>query len=64
VIAIESVHAELGAVVAGVKPGRVSAEEVIVFDSTGMALHDAVAGAAVYKRVIALDRGTLVNFSE
>lgn len=60
----ERVHAELGEVVAGVKPGRASAEEVIVFDSTGMALQDVVAAAAVYEKAAALGRGTLMNFAE
>ena len=35
------VHAELGEVVDGQKPGRESEEEVIIFDSTGTALQDA-----------------------
>jgi alanine dehydrogenase len=47
---IEDVHADLGEVVAGRRPGRRSAEEVIVFDSTGMALQDAAAAAVVYGR--------------
>ncbi|HJU55640.1 MAG TPA: ornithine cyclodeaminase family protein [Pyrinomonadaceae bacterium] len=58
------VHAELGEVVAGVKPGRMSPEETIVFDSTGMALQDVVAAAAVYEKAVALGRGTLMDFSE
>jgi alanine dehydrogenase len=40
------VHAELGEVVAGGKPGRTSQEEITIFDSTGTALQD-VASAAV-----------------
>ena len=59
----EQVHAELGEVVAGVKAGRESAEEVIVFDSTGMALQDVVSAAAVYEKAVCLGRGTLLNFS-
>ena len=51
-----SVHAELGEIVAGRKPGRRSALEVIVFDSTGMALQDVAAAAKVYER--ARDTGT------
>jgi ornithine cyclodeaminase/alanine dehydrogenase-like protein (mu-crystallin family) len=46
------VHAELGEVVAGRKPGRTSAEEIIVFDSTGTALQDAAAAAVVYEKAI------------
>jgi alanine dehydrogenase len=46
----EGVYAELGEVVAGVKPGRADAEEIIVFDSTGFGLLDAVTAALVYER--------------
>jgi ornithine cyclodeaminase/alanine dehydrogenase len=60
----ESVYAELGEVVAGTKPGRTSAEEIIIFDSTGMALQDVVAAAAVYEKAAAAGKGTLMNFSE
>jgi alanine dehydrogenase len=55
------VHAELGEVVAGKKPGRVSDEEVIIFDSTGMALQDAAAAALVYEK--AQKQGAGVRFS-
>jgi alanine dehydrogenase len=49
------VYAELGEIVCGRKPGRRTADEIIVFDSTGMALQDVAASALVYQR--ALDRG-------
>lgn len=64
VITRESVHAELGAVLAGVKPGRTSAQESIIFDSTGMALQDVVVAAAVYEKALASGQGTLINFAE
>jgi ornithine cyclodeaminase/alanine dehydrogenase-like protein (mu-crystallin family) len=51
------VHAELGEVVAGRKAGRVSHAEVIIFDSTGMALQDVAAAAAAYERAIEAGRG-------
>lgn len=54
------VHAELGAVVAGIRPGRESPGETIVFDSTGMALQDVAAAAVVYER--ARDAGTSLSF--
>ncbi|HEX8923056.1 MAG TPA: ornithine cyclodeaminase family protein, partial [Pyrinomonadaceae bacterium] len=58
------VHAELCEVVAGRKPGRASSEEVTIFDSTGMALQDVVAAAAVYEKAVSLGRGTLINLAE
>jgi ornithine cyclodeaminase/alanine dehydrogenase len=60
----ESVHAGLGEVIAGTKSGRTSADEIIIFDSTGMALQDVVAAAAVYERAVSIGKGTLMNFSE
>ncbi len=47
------VHAQLGEIVAGLKRGRESEEDIIVFDSTGVALQDVSAAAAVYKRALA-----------
>jgi alanine dehydrogenase len=63
-VTTEVVHAELGEVVAGMKPGRTSPEEVVIFDSTGMALQDVVAAAAVYEKALASGKGTLINFAE
>lgn len=54
------VHAELGEIVAGKKPGRRSDEEVIVFDSTGTALQDVAAAAIVYERALAAGAGIQV----
>jgi ornithine cyclodeaminase/alanine dehydrogenase-like protein (mu-crystallin family) len=60
----EDVHAELGEVVSGRKPGRESTEEVFIFDSTGMALQDVAAAATVYERAVQEGRGMPVNFQE
>lgn len=49
----EDVRAELGAVVAGRTKGRLHDDEVVVFDSTGTALQDVAAAAAVYERAVA-----------
>jgi len=51
------IHAELGEIVAGKKQGRTSNQEVIIFDSTGTALQDVAAGAAVYERARAAGAG-------
>jgi alanine dehydrogenase len=59
----EDVHAELGEVLAGLKSGRTSMDEVIVFDSTGMALQDVVAAATVYEKALRTGKGTLLNFA-
>lgn len=44
------VHAELGEVIAGHKPGRLTRDEVIVFDSTGTALQDVAAAVLVFEK--------------
>jgi ornithine cyclodeaminase/alanine dehydrogenase-like protein (mu-crystallin family) len=56
----DGVHAELGDVVAGRKPGRVAQDEIIVFDSTGTGLQDVAAAIAVYQK--ALDQGSARSF--
>jgi alanine dehydrogenase len=50
VVSRSDVYAELGEIVAGKKPGRESNDEIIIFDSTGMALQDVAAAAIVYER--------------
>jgi alanine dehydrogenase len=46
----EDIRASLDQVVAGVRPGRMSEDEIIVFDSTGLAIEDVAAAALVYER--------------
>ncbi|MBI3451308.1 MAG: ornithine cyclodeaminase family protein [Rhodospirillales bacterium] len=58
------VHAELADLVAGRKPGRESADEITIFDSTGTALQDVAAAIAVYERALAAGRGTIINFAD
>jgi alanine dehydrogenase len=57
----EKVYAELGEIVAGKKPGRLSDDEIIIFDSTGTALQDVAAAALVYERAIETSRGERIN---
>jgi alanine dehydrogenase len=56
------VHAELGEIVAGKRPGRIGADEIFVFDSTGTALQDAAAAIVVYDRALQSGRGTRLDF--
>ena len=58
----EDVYAELAEIFDGRKPGRTSDEEITVFDSTGTALEDVAAAAAVYEKAVALGRGTHFRF--
>jgi alanine dehydrogenase len=59
----EDVYAELCEIVAGRKIGRVADGEIVVFDSTGVAIEDAVAAAAVYERAVANGIGTDFDFA-
>ncbi len=54
---IGDLHAELGQLITGERPGRTSDEQIFVFDSTGTALQDVAAAALVYERAIAVRRG-------
>ena len=60
----QDVHAELGEVVAGTKPGRTSADEIIIFDSTGMALQDVITAAALYKNALDKGIGRIVDLAQ
>jgi ornithine cyclodeaminase/alanine dehydrogenase-like protein (mu-crystallin family) len=51
VMAESDVHAELGQILVGAKPGRRSRDEIIIFDSTGTGLLDVAASAAIYERL-------------
>jgi len=53
----------LGEIIAGCKPGRSSPEEMIIFDSTGMALQDVAAAAAAYEKAIAAGWNSAIDFA-
>ncbi|HKR63018.1 MAG TPA: ornithine cyclodeaminase family protein [Thermoanaerobaculia bacterium] len=59
----DDVHAELGEIVAGRKPGRTRDDEVFVFDSTGIGFQDTAAASIVYDRALAQRRGLEVNLA-
>jgi ornithine cyclodeaminase/alanine dehydrogenase-like protein (mu-crystallin family) len=51
-------------VIAGIKPGRTSPDETIIFDSTGMALQDVVTAAAVYEKAVNGQAGKRIDFAQ
>jgi len=59
-----NIYGELGEVIAGIKPGRTSPDEIIIFDSTGMALQDVVTAAAVYEKAVSEGAGTMIDFAQ
>ena len=58
------VYAELAEIVSGRKPGRQRSEEIVIFDSTGTALEDVAAAAAVFEKAVAAGRGALCDLAQ
>ena len=58
VLTDEDLHAELGKIVAGKRPGRTPGDGVTVFDSTGLAIQDVATARVVYERADAEGEGT------
>lgn len=56
------VHATLGELVAGARPGRPDDRAITLFDSTGMGLQDVAAAVAIYRRALAAGAGTRLAF--
>jgi len=46
----DEIYCELGEIVAGIKPGRTSEDEITVFTSTGLAIQDIATASLVYKK--------------
>lgn len=49
-IALDDIYAIMGEIVAGKKRGRENDEEITVFDSTGLAIHDIICAKVVYNK--------------
>jgi len=64
VVTRSDVRATLGEVVAGVKPGRLSDSEVVIFDSTGVAIEDVAAAAIAYERALVAGSGLLIQLND
>jgi ornithine cyclodeaminase/alanine dehydrogenase len=60
-IAEDHIHASLGEIVAGLKPGRESDEEITLFKSVGLAVQDASTAAQVYALARAAGVGTEIE---
>lgn len=48
----EEIHCEIGEILLGLKPGRENAEEITIFDTTGMAVQDNVTASKIYARAL------------
>ncbi|NIA57682.1 ornithine cyclodeaminase family protein [Massilia sp. TW-1] len=64
IIARQDIHAEIGEILLGKKPGRESDEEITIFDSTGMAIQDNTTAARIYRNALEQRVGTFFPFFE
>ncbi len=55
------IHASLGEIICGKKNGRVSKDEITLFDSTGLAICDVAVAGYVYKEAVKRRLGTRCN---
>jgi alanine dehydrogenase len=61
IILKEDVWAELGEIVAGLKPGRTSEEEITVFTNTGLAVQDAITAVFAYRKALEKRVGSFIS---
>jgi ornithine cyclodeaminase/alanine dehydrogenase len=64
IITKDDIHAEIGEVLLGRKPGRERDDEITIFDSTGMAIQDNTTASKIYQNAIANKVGTFFQFFE
>lgn len=62
IIRRDDIHAELGEILLGHKPGRECDDEITIFDSTGMAIQDNTTAARIYRNALASQVGTAFEF--
>lgn len=55
------IHAEIGEIAAGLKPGRTSPEQITFFKSVGVAVQDAISGRIALENAVAHGLGTEVG---
>lgn len=62
IITRKNIHANLGDILSGEKPGRTSKKEITVFDSTGLAILDIAMAHYVYRQAKKNGSGKMVKF--
>jgi alanine dehydrogenase len=55
------IHGEIGAVLAGIKPGRSSPTEITLYKSVGIAIQDVATAQLVYRKALERNVGTQVD---
>ena len=61
IITKDDVFGEIGEIVAGLKPGRISEDEITVFTSTGLAVQDAVTARIAYDKALQKRIGSFIT---
>jgi alanine dehydrogenase len=61
ILSRKEIHAEIGEIVAGLRPGRQNDDEITVFCSTGLAVQDCVTAKLVYDAAIKKKVGTYMQ---
>ncbi|MDM8001165.1 MAG: ornithine cyclodeaminase family protein [Dehalococcoidia bacterium] len=64
VFKVEQIHATLGEIITGQKPGRKDRNSITVFDSTGLAIEDIAVARIVYEKAIAAGGYQSINFMD
>jgi alanine dehydrogenase len=62
IITRDSITAKIGDVIIGKAEGRVSDDDITIFDSTGLAVQDVVTAWKVYEKAVKIGVGTSINF--
>lgn len=63
IITKEDVWAEIGEIIAGLKPGRERRDEITVFTSTGLAIQDAVTAKLAYEKALKEGIGRFIKIT-
>jgi alanine dehydrogenase len=61
IITKDDVFGEIGEIVAGLKPGRMSEDEITIFTSTGLAVQDAVTARIAYNKALQKRIGSFIK---
>ena len=64
IITKAGIHAEIGEILLGRKPGRENDEEITIFDSTGMAIQDNTTASKIYRNAVEKGIGSYFAFFE
>jgi len=58
----DDIEAKIGDVITGNAKGRISDDDITVFDSTGLAVQDVVTAWKVYEKALEMNIGSIINF--